>query len=67
MAKAKRKAASKARPKTKRAASLVIHSPGSMTAAERRDIVAWLRRQATHLARSGKSYTKGRFTAGFNY
>lgn len=64
MAKKKRRAV---RAKTKRAASLVIHSPGKMTAAGRRDIAAWLRQQAKNLVRDGKNYTHGRFTAGFNY
>lgn len=51
----------------KTAATLIIHGPGKMSARGRRDIVAWLRRQADHLARDGKDYTVGRFRAGFNY
>lgn len=53
--------------KIKRAATIVIHSPGKMSAQGRKDIVAWLRKQAAHLARDGKRYTDGRFTAGYNY
>lgn len=56
------------RPKNvKRAAILTIQSPGRMTKRGRRDIAAWLRRQADHLARDGENYTEGRFRAGFNY
>lgn len=53
--------------RVKTAATLTIHHPGRMTKRGRRDIVAWLRRQADHLARDGENYTSGRFRAGFNY
>lgn len=49
------------------AATMTIHGPGRMTARGRRDIVAWLRKQADHLARHGGQYTAGRFRAGFHY
>jgi hypothetical protein len=57
----------KKKRKTKRAATIVIHAPGKMTAAGRRDIAAWLRKTAGQLVRNGKDYTTGRFTAGYNY
>lgn len=53
--------------KISRAATLTIVGPGRMTARDRRDIAAWLRKQAANLVRDGKNYTSGRFTAGFNY
>lgn len=53
--------------KYKAAASLVIHGPGRMTARGRRDIVAWLRKSAAHLAKHGGEYTEGRFRGSFNY
>lgn len=57
----------KKRKKSKAAASLVIHGPGRMTARGRRDIVAWLRQQARHLAKHGDQYTEGQFRGSFNY
>lgn len=53
--------------KTKTAASLTINGPGRMTTRGRKDIIAWLRQQANHLARDGKNYTTGQFRAGFRY
>jgi hypothetical protein len=54
--------------KTKTAATLTVKAPGEMTEQGRRDIATWLRRQATHLVRSGRWYSKrGRFTARFGY
>jgi hypothetical protein len=53
--------------KSKRAATLTIKAPGKMSKRGRKDIVAWLRQQAKHLAKHGENYTDGRFTAGFNY
>ena len=44
-------------------ATLTIRGAGKMTTAERRQIVAWLRRQADMLAKDGKNYTEGRFRA----
>lgn len=60
---------SKERPKGKfqTAAVLTVHGPGRMTKRGRRDIVAWLRRQADHLARDGEAYTEGRYRASFRY
>lgn len=49
------------------AAIITIHGPGRMSARGRRDIVAWLRRHASHLAKHGSQYTDGRFTGRFIY
>ena len=49
------------------AATLTINNPGLMSKRGRRDIAAWLRRQADHLVKDGDAYTEGRFRAGFNY
>ena len=46
-------------------ATIVIKAPGKMTAAERKDIAAWLRRHAEHLLKHGKEYTEGRFTGRY--
>jgi hypothetical protein len=60
--------AAKASPRRlKTAATLTIHGPGRMSARGRRDIIAWLKKQAAHLARHGEQYTDGRFRAGFHY
>lgn len=53
--------------KYKTAARLTIDAPGAMTEAGRRDIVAWLRQSAAHLAKHGAEYTEGRFRGSFNY
>ena len=54
--------------KEKAAAVLSIDRPGTMTTRGRKDIVAWLRRQATHLARHGGQYCdKGWFRARYLY
>lgn len=48
-------------------ARMSIDKPGKMSAKERRDIAAWLRRHADHLMKHGKEYTEGRFTGRFTY
>lgn len=54
--------------KTKTVATLTVKAPGAMTEQGRRDIAAWLRRQATHLIRSGRWYSKrSRFTSRYRY
>lgn len=42
-------------------AVVTIHGAGRMTAAGRRDVARWLRRQAEMLVREGSAYTEGRF------
>jgi hypothetical protein len=53
--------------KERSAAVLTIHEPGRMTARGRRDIVAWLRRQAAYFLRHGEQYSETRFTARYLY
>lgn len=48
-----------------KAASLQINGPGRMTAAGRRDIADWLRRNAAMLVRN--QLTEGRYRAGYHY
>ena len=40
----------------KAAAALTIRKPGVMTPAGRKAVIAWLRKQATYLAKYGKNY-----------
>lgn len=51
----------------KTAATLTINGPGAMTAAGRRDVIDWLRHEASRLAIEGKLYTHGRYRASFKY
>ena len=53
--------------KYKSAAVLTIKGPGRMTSKGRKDIVTWLRDQASFLSKHGKEYTTGRFTARYLY
>lgn len=57
----------KPRKSEKTAASLTIHGPGKMSRAGRKDIIAWLRQHADHLAKHGDEYTDGRFRGSFRY
>lgn len=52
--------------KEHRAATLTIHRAADMTAKGRKEIAAWLRKQATNLVWHGSNYTK-RFTASYRY
>ena len=50
------------------AASLTIHKPGKMSAKGRKEIVAWLRRQASNLLKHGDQYNDtGAFRARYYY
>jgi hypothetical protein len=49
--------------KEKPTAVLTIHRPGQMATHKRQSIAAWLRRQASHFLRYGKSYSETRFTS----
>lgn len=51
--------------RNERAASLVIHGPGRMTARGRRKIASWLRMHANMLLKEGNNYTEGRFTGSY--
>lgn len=52
----------------KSAALLTIKKPGALSPAGRKEIVAWLRKQATNLSKYGKIYNDtGNFTARFGY
>lgn len=53
--------------KTKSAAIVTIHAAPKMTPKGRRQIAAWLRRQADMLVKEGKNYTETRFTARYLY
>jgi hypothetical protein len=47
------------------AAVITIHRVPDMTPGGRRQIAAWMRKQADYLIKDGKDYTKGRFTARY--
>lgn len=52
----------------KSAATVTIKRPGAMTEKGRKEIVAWLRKQARNLQRYGARYNnKGTFTARYLY
>jgi len=49
------------------AAILTIKKPGSMTASGRRQLAAWLARQASDLLKHGKDYTDKTFRSRYLY
>lgn len=51
---------------TKTAATINIINPSDMTAKGRKEIAAWLKRQAQHLEKHGDQYAK-RFRARYLY
>ena len=51
----------------KAAAILTILAAPDMTARGRRQIAAWLKRQADFLVKEGKNYTPKRYTARYLY
>ena len=51
----------------KSAAIVTIKDAPKMSKQGRKNIAAWLRRQADMLVRSGTHYTNGRFTARYLY
>ena len=53
--------------KEKSAAILSVFKAPEMTKKGRKDIAAWLRRQATNLLRYGDKYSETRFTARYLY
>ena len=53
--------------KDKSAAVVTIHGAPRMTPKGRKEIAAWLRRQADSLVKHGKDYTETRFTARYLY
>jgi hypothetical protein len=53
--------------KEKSAAVLTIKAASNMTDEGRREIAAWLRRQAKHLIKHGEEYTEGNFRARYLY
>jgi len=57
-----------ARPKgAERVATLVIEGAGRLNPKQRKDVVAWLMKQAQTLENEWKNLTDGKYTAGFNY
>jgi len=52
---------------TKTAAILTLKAPGRMTDKGRKDIAAWLRRQATDLVKLGKQYSDKKLVARYHY
>lgn len=51
----------------KSAAVLTVYAAPDMTAKGRRQIAAWLKRQADMLVKEGKNYAPKRFTARYLY
>lgn len=52
---------------TKTAAIVTIKEPGRMSRRGRKQIAAWLRRQAASLEKEGANYGPSRFTARYRY